>query len=101
LDTPTQEDEIRYNVRRLSHHASIVLWNGGNEWQGSLAIFDSFVLRVVAEEDASRALWPTSPSAGWASGVNALTGLPNGRPLKSNTIQGACSAPAFVALRIS
>ena len=86
-----QDAEIRYNIRRLSHHTSIVLWNGGNEWQGSLAIFDSFVLRVVAEEDSSRPLWPISPSAGWASGVNALTGLPNGRTLKSNPVAGACS----------
>jgi sRNA-binding regulator protein Hfq len=89
LDTPVQEAEIRYNIRRLSHHASIVLWNGGNEWQGSLDIFDSFVLRVVAEEDQSRPIWPISPSAGWASGVSALTGLPNGRPLKSNAVKGA------------
>jgi hypothetical protein len=92
LDTPVQDAELRYNIRRLSHHASIVLWNGGNEWQGSLAIFDSFVLRVVAEEDPSRPLWPISPSAGWASGVCALTGLPNGRALKSNPIQGTCNS---------
>jgi beta-mannosidase len=88
MDTPQQDAEIRYNIRRLSHHASIVVWNGGNGWQGSLAMFDSFVLRVVAEEDASRPLWPISPSAGWASGVSALTGLPNGKPLQSNPIQG-------------
>ena len=88
LDTPVQDAEIRYNIRRLSHHPSIVVWNGGNEWQGSLAIFDSFVLRVVAEEDPFRPVWPISPSAGWASGVCALTGLPNGRPLKSNPVQG-------------
>ena len=32
-DTAVQDAEIRYNVRRLQHHSSIVLWNGGNEWQ--------------------------------------------------------------------
>ena len=75
-----------------------MLWNGGNEWQGSLAVFDSFVLRVVAEEDASRPLWPISPSAGWASGVCALSGMPNGRPLKSNPVAGARCAAAAVPL---
>jgi beta-mannosidase len=99
LNTPVQDAEIRYNIRRLSHHASIVLWNGGNEWQGSLDIFDSFVLRVVAEEDPSRPLWPISPSAGWASGVCALTGLPNGRPLKSNPIKGTCRG-VLICLRL-
>lgn len=28
----------------------------------------------------SRVLWPSSPSIGWASGVDRLTGLPNGSP---------------------
>ena len=30
---PTQEAELRHQVRRLSSHASIVLWDGCNECQ--------------------------------------------------------------------
>lgn len=36
--------------------------------------------RRCAQEDVSRVLWPSSPSIGWASGVDRLTGLPNGSP---------------------
>jgi beta-galactosidase/beta-glucuronidase len=27
----TEEQELRHNIRRLAHHASIVLWDGCNE----------------------------------------------------------------------
>ena len=29
--TPEQEAELRHQIRRLSHHPSIVLWDGANE----------------------------------------------------------------------
>jgi hypothetical protein len=44
-------------------------------------LISSFVLPIVAEEDPSRAIMPSCPSYGWASGVNTLTGRPNGKPL--------------------
>lgn len=40
-------------------------------------------MALVAKEDASRPIWPGCPSKGWKTGVNRLTGLPNGRPLAS------------------
>ena len=38
-------------------------------------------MTTVVEEDPSRPPWPSCPSHGWASGVDALWGLPNGSPL--------------------
>lgn len=46
----------------------------------STGIYATFSLTIVAEEDKSRAVWPSCPSAGWAHGVNRLTGAPNGSP---------------------
>lgn len=73
--TEMQRREIVYNVRRLSNHPSIAVWAGGNEIGGS-HVFAKFALTVVRGEDQSRPLWPASPSAGWASGVDRLWGLP-------------------------
>ena len=73
--TEMQRREIVYNVRRLSSHPSIAVWAGGNEIGGS-HVFATFALTVVREEDRSRPLWPASPAAGWASGVDRLWGLP-------------------------
>ena len=85
--TATQEAELRYQTRRLSNHPSIILYDGCNEClvgsSGSGAIYADFVLSVVASEDSSRVLWPSSPGDGWKSGVNRLTGLPNGKKLVS------------------
>jgi beta-mannosidase len=101
----TAAAETRYQVRRLSRHASLVLWSLTNEllpgavtnlgnyghfadyknpeqWapsggsvvagsfvytMGAQQLFFGTVGRVIAETDASRALWPTSPSNGWLS----------------------------------
>ena len=72
-------------MRRLSHHASIVVWDGCNECQVYMgtdtAVYAEFVLAQVAAEDASRAVWPSCPALGWASGVDPLTSRPNGRNL--------------------
>jgi hypothetical protein len=52
------------------------------------------------QEDTSRAVWPSCPASGWATGVHRLTGLPNGNPLTThpafdgNTAAGIPSAPA-------
>ena len=92
--TETQRREIVANVRRLSSHASVAVWAGGNEIGGS-GIFSSFALSIVRQQDPSRPLWPASPSAGWASGVDRLWGLPKrGEPLAallnaSNAVQPA------------
>ena len=82
-------DEIRFIVRSLSSHVSIVLWNGCNECNidgSSRDNFTDFVFRIVAREDPFRVIWPSSPSQGWHSGVYASNGLPSGSVLtyKSN-----------------
>jgi beta-mannosidase len=81
IATPTQHAELRHQIRRLSHHPAIVLWDGNNEvpvnmWQPS-GVFASFVMTVVAQEDQSRAVWPSSPSRGWATGVHRLYQTPD------------------------
>lgn len=80
-----EELELRHMVRRLSHHASIMVWDGCNECQVIMhtetAIYATFVMTVVAEEDASRAVWPSCPAIGWSTGVHKLTGMPNGNAL--------------------
>ena len=76
----SQDAEIRYQIRRLSNHASIAVYDGCNECGGH-GIYATFVMTTVAEEDPSRPPWPASPSPGWTSGVDRLTGLPNGSPL--------------------
>eukprot|EP00937_MAST-01D_sp_MAST-1D-sp2_P002784 g2784.t1 len=77
-DTPAgdhQRAEIVHQVRRLAHHASVVVYDGCNECSGSGRYAD-FVMATVAAEDASRPVWPASPSPGWLAGVHRLTGLP-------------------------
>lgn len=81
LATPTQDAELRHQIRRLSHHPAIVLWDGNNEnpvnmWQPS-GLYASFVMTVVAQEDMSRAIWPSSPARGWATGVDRLYQTPS------------------------
>jgi hypothetical protein len=38
-------------------------------------------MRLVAQLDRSRPIWPSSPASGWASGVDRLSGRPNGKDL--------------------
>ena len=78
--TPTQTAEIAYQVRRLAAHPSVAIWDGCNECNGH-GIYASFVMTAVAAEDPARPPWPSCPAHGWASGVDALWGLPNGSPL--------------------
>jgi hypothetical protein len=59
---------------------SVAQYDGCNECGGH-GIYASFVMTTVAATDPSRPPWPTSPSPGWASGVDRLTSLPNGSPL--------------------
>lgn len=78
--TGHQPEELVYQVRRLSHHPSIVLYDACNECGGQ-GNYASFVMTTIAREDPSRVVWPSCPSNGWIGGVDRLTGLPNGRPL--------------------
>ena len=87
--TPTnnsiQTNELQHQIRRLSHHASIVIWDGCNECHVVIGtptgIYATFVMTLVASEDQSRVVWPSCPASGWTNGVNRLTSLPNGSPL--------------------
>lgn len=80
--TVQQDAEIRHNIRRLSHHPSIAIWDGCNECQVKMKtdteIYATFVMTVVAEEDRSRSLWPSCPAKGWTTGTHKLTGMPTG-----------------------
>ena len=76
----TEDAELRYQVRRLSNRPSIAIWSGCNEC-GGRGMYESFVAPLIAQEDPSRPVWPSCPSAGWSSGVDRLTGLPNGQAL--------------------
>jgi hypothetical protein len=40
------------------------------------SIYATFVMRIVAEEDYSRSIWPSCPGNGWTSGVDKLTSRP-------------------------
>ncbi|GED09859.1 glycoside hydrolase family 2 protein [Cellulosimicrobium cellulans] len=74
------EAEVRDNVARLGHHASLVLWNGSNEniwgfhdWSWlqrldgrtwGLGYYTDLLPRVVAELDPDCAYTPSSPWSG-------------------------------------
>ena len=76
-ETPLQRAEMLHSLRRVSHHPSVVVYDGNNE-MGSGGIWEYFVMQTVADEDPSRSPWPASPSNGWGSGVDRLWSTPNG-----------------------
>ena len=77
------EMEVRGQVRRLARHPSVVLWCACNECGGGKGDPTTYALTIVTEEDSTRAIWPASPAHfGWKSGVNMLTGMPNGLALQ-------------------
>jgi len=84
-NTTDQDSELRHIIRRLASHTSIVIWDGCNECRVLMntdtAIYATFVLTVVAQEDQSRTIWPSCPAAGWTSGVDRLTSRPTGGAL--------------------
>ena len=73
--------ELNHQLKRLSHHPSIVLWSACNECGGGAGSYDEIVMPIVAFVDRSRPIWPSSPSAGWSGGVDMLTARPNGKRL--------------------
>jgi len=84
LESEPIKREIVGIVRKLACHPSIVLLSACNECRGSkvMDVYGPFVMQTVAEEDDTRAIWPSSPSQyGWSAGVHMATGKPNGRPL--------------------
>ena len=100
----TVDAEVRYQIKRLSHHASIALWDACNECKVrdrrfthhppltrpvcTRQIFYPWwkpVLPTVAAVDKSRPIWPASPSNGWTSGVERLTSRPTGSALAANS----------------
>lgn len=70
--------ELKDNIRRLSHHASLGLWCGNNEMETFVAkgewgakneiksdyvkIYEYLFPRLLEEEDPDRFYWPASPS---------------------------------------
>lgn len=81
-NTPLEDAELRYNVRRIAYHPCIAHWDSCNECDPvNVPIYHTFVATVMSQEDPSRPIWPSCPSQGWSTGVHTLTGLPNGNPL--------------------
>ena len=76
----TVEAEIHHSIKRLSHHASIVMWDGCNECK-SFYEWWTYVMPTVVAIDVSRPIWPASPAGGWSSGVDRLSSRPNGQRL--------------------
>ena len=62
-----------------------MIWDGCNECHVVIdtptAIYATFVLAIVVQEDMSRVVWPSCPAAGWTGGVHKLDSRPNGDPL--------------------
>lgn len=82
------ELEIRQFVRSLASHPSIVTWNACNECEVIMdtpsEIYASFVMTIVADEDDTHIIWPSSPSKhGWKTGVYTIDGRPNGNRLST------------------
>lgn len=82
--TVSQAAELRHQMRRLAHHPSIVLWDGCNECtptpNTTSIVYVNFTMTIISQEDQSRAVWPSSPGAGWLTGVNRLYTTPNDSP---------------------
>ena len=54
--TPDEKAEMDYQIKRLSHHPSIAMWDGCNECGGG-GLYQSFVMPTVAAVDQSRPIW--------------------------------------------
>ncbi|EFX88257.1 hypothetical protein DAPPUDRAFT_311672 [Daphnia pulex] len=91
--------EIRQQVRRLSHHPSVLIWAGNNEneaalrqnWYGTESKFETYkadyiklyvdtIKRILNEEDPSRPFTVSSPSNGKKSEEEGYVSLNPGNP---------------------
>ena len=73
------QHELEYQVRRLAHHPSVVLYSGCNEciYHDGGGYYERFVTTRIASTDPSRVIWPHSPAPdGWSSGIDRLTTRP-------------------------
>lgn len=72
------EAEVRDNIRRLRHHASLALWSGNNEielvammwkknkvlYDANISFFHDILPQWVKQEDPVTPYWPGSPNSG-------------------------------------
>ena len=63
VGTASERAEMDYQIKRLSHHPSIAMWDGCNECGGG-GLYESFVMPTVASLDRSRPIWPSCPAPG-------------------------------------
>ena len=63
------QKEVAFNARRLSHHPSLALYSGNNEGSvfGNLPLYVDTQLATVQRENKNVIVYPSCPSAGWAS----------------------------------
>jgi hypothetical protein len=84
-NTSRERDELLHQVRRLSPHPCIAIYDGCNECASTgRDIYTAFVMSTVAEADQSKSIWPSCPAKGWKTGVDRLTGKPNGHVLDAD-----------------
>ena len=73
-------EELRDNIRRLRHHASLALWCGNNEMEQFVAVgewvsskrqvadyikmYEYLMPKILKTEDPQTFYWPASPSSG-------------------------------------
>ncbi|HEX3358108.1 MAG TPA: glycoside hydrolase family 2 TIM barrel-domain containing protein, partial [Tepidisphaeraceae bacterium] len=92
------EAEVKENVARLSHHPSLVLWNGNNEnlmayrdwgWKPQVAgrtwgtnYYFNLIPRILKELDPTRPYWPASP---WSGDPDVDNGVHPNLPTHGNT----------------
>ncbi|RKL66964.1 glycoside hydrolase family 2 [Salipaludibacillus neizhouensis] len=76
----TVREEVRDNIKRLRHHASLGLWCGNNEMEHAwnswdfpktekhkndyLTLFEKIIPTIVEDTDPETFYWPSSPSSG-------------------------------------
>eukprot|EP01006_Ploeotia_vitrea_P031881 TRINITY_DN64165_c0_g1_i1.p2 TRINITY_DN64165_c0_g1~~TRINITY_DN64165_c0_g1_i1.p2 ORF type:complete len:866 (+),score=74.69 TRINITY_DN64165_c0_g1_i1:17-2614(+) len=73
--------ELKYQIRRLSHHPSIVIWDGCNECNGKGEV-TTLVTPTVASVDKSRTIWASCPAGGWKGGADTWYSQPTGGKLE-------------------